>query len=226
MKKQLSFGIVYILATSFTVALGASETDTGAYGNVFAGFAAFGNGNLDVEELTLGDGDFDIESGYSAGLLLGYDFGSFRLETEFTSVSGDIDSIDTNTGTVDVSSDYTSNSLMLNSLYDFELDSSPLVFSVGVGIGMSNVDYSKFESGGIIVADDIDDTVFMYQGIIRGSYAFSENAALGLSYRYAVTGGASGSGMVTPTQGNSVTSNHDFDSVGASLFEVFFNYRF
>jgi opacity protein-like surface antigen len=81
------------------------------------------------------------------------------------------------------------------------------------------------ENGGITAVDDVDETVFSYQGIIRASYLLSENATLGVSYRYLVTDDVKGSGVVA-TSSPGQRSDLNFDSVGVSLFEIFFSYEF
>lgn len=225
MKKYILALIPVILTCNFASAEEHASKDEGFYANGFAGLAVFGDGTVDVEANNSGDADFEIESGYSAGVLLGYDFGSFRVEGEFAYVTGDIDELETNTGDVDVDSDFTSSSLMINGLYDFELDSMPLTFSVGAGIGASQVEYSKMENSGIVAVDNIDATVLVYQGILRGAYAFNENASLGLSYRYVVTDDIGGSGNVATNIGTQ-KSDIDFNSLGVSLFEIFFSYDF
>jgi opacity protein-like surface antigen len=225
MRKYILALVPAILACNLASAEEQVSNDGIFYGNGFAGFAVFGNGTVDVAANDSGDADFDIESGYSAGLLLGYDFGTFRVEGEFSHVSGDIDGLETNSGDVDVDSDYESNSLMINGLMDFEFDSAPITLSVGLGIGASQVEYSTMENSGIVAVDAVDETVLICQGIIRGGYAFSENATLGLSYRYVVTDGISSSGSVS-TGASLEESDIDFDSVGVSLFEIFFSYDF
>lgn len=227
MNKYIFALIPAILASNFAAAEEQSSQEaTGLYGNIFGGFATFDDGSVDVSANPSGESDFEIESGYSAGLLLGYDFGKFRVEGEFSYITGDIDELELDTGDADVSSEFESSSLMINGLVDFEFDSMPITLSLGGGVGASKVEYgSMVDVLGFVLVDDVDETVFMYQGIIRGSYAFSENASLGLSYRYVVTDDVSSDGNVD-TGSSSTSTDIDFDSVGISLFEVFFSYDF
>ena len=213
MKKNTFLSLLLLTAAHLSHAAVAKDADSGKgfYTNAFAGLALIEDGSLTVKSAGLRDLEFEINSSMSAGLLLGYDFGSFRVEGEYTYVSGDIDTLKTDTGDVSVDSEFESNSLMLNGLFDFDLN--PVTLSAGLGLGASKLEYGKMVSGGPPLADDTEDTVFVYQGILRGNYAFTENASLGLSYRYVVTADVSESGV-------------DYDGVGASLFEVFFSYQF
>jgi opacity protein-like surface antigen len=223
MKKQILSILPLLVACQFVTAEETQEA-SGFYGSAFGGAAIFNDGSVDVSTNTSGAADFEIEAGLSLGLRLGYDFGTFRVEGEYTYASGDIESLETSTGDVSVDSDITSNAVMLNALVDFDLSSSVLL-SAGVGIGASNVQYGSVEIGGSTVVDAVDETVFSYQGIIRASYLLSENATLGVSYRYLVTDDVSGSGGVI-TSSPDQRSEIDFDSVGVSLFEIFFSYEF
>ncbi|PXA05119.1 hypothetical protein DDZ13_03925 [Coraliomargarita sinensis] len=228
MKKQILTLVPALLVWNFSLAEESAATSEGAfYGNVFGGFAVFGDGSVDVAANPSGETDFEIESGYSAGLLLGYDFGTFRLEGEFSHITGDIDTLELDTGDADVDSDFESNSLMINGLFDFDFDNIPLTLSLGAGIGASKVEYSSMvDVNDFTLVDDIDETVLIYQGIIRGSYALNERASLGLSYRYVVTEDTSSSGTVDTGATTTADSDIEFDSVGVSLFEIFFSYDF
>lgn len=228
MNKQILILVPAVFAWNFSLAAESTQpAEDAIYGNVFGGFAVFGDGSVDVEANPSGSTDFEIESGYSAGLLLGYDFGQFRLEGEFSHITGDIDTLELDTGDADVNSDFESNSLMINALVDFEFESAPVTLSFGAGVGASKVEYSSMvDVNGFVLVDDIDETVLIYQGIVRGSYAFNERASLGLSYRYVVTEDVSGSGTVDTGALSTSDSKMDFDSVGVSLFEIFFSYDF
>lgn len=223
MKKQILSILPFLVVCQFATAEETQET-SGFYGSTFGGAAVFNDGSVDVFGRISGAADFEIETGLSLGLRLGYDFGMLRLEGEYTYASGDIDSLETSTADVNVNSDFTSNGLMLNGLVDFDLDT--ITLSVGLGLGATNVEYGKMESNGITAVGAVDETVFAYQGILRASYNVSARSAIGLSYRYIVTEEVNSSARVDDGLGALVTRNHDFDSVGVSLFEIFFSYEF
>ncbi|MGZ0707121.1 outer membrane protein [Coraliomargarita sp. W4R53] len=228
MKKPILALVPAILACNFASAQeNISHEEAGFYGNIFGGYASFSDGAVDVAANPSGGSDFEIDSDFSAGLLLGYDFGMFRLEGEYSHVGGDIEELQLDTGDAAVSSDFESNSFMLNGLFDFEFESFPLTLSIGGGIGASQVEYGEMaDILGFVLVDDVDEMVLIYQGIIRGSYAFNEHASLGLSYRYVVTDDFSTSGTVDTGASSSAKTDIDFDSVGISLFEIFFSYNF
>lgn len=217
------------LACNIVSAGEQASYEGGLYGNIFGGVALFEDGAVDVAANPSGESSFEIESGYSAGLLLGYDFGTFRVEGEFSHITGDIDELELDTGDTGVNSDFESNSLMINGLVDFEFESVPLTLSLGAGLGASQIDYSSMKdslNNDFVLVDGVDETVFVYQGIIRGTYSFNDRASLGLSYRYVVTDDINGSGTVDTGATTTAESDIDFDSVGVSLFEVFFSYKF
>lgn len=197
----------------------------GLFGDLFGGAAVFQDGEVNVvTTASQNEREFEFDTGYSAGLRLGYDFGLFRVEGEYTYVAGDISTLEATPDSVSVNSDYTSHSLMFNGLIDFDLN--PFLISAGVGLGASNIEYDKMTSSGLTVVDAVDGSVFSYQGILRASYQVTERALIGLSYRYVVNEELDGSGSIDTNSTTSVSSDFEFDSVGVSLFEVFFSYDF
>lgn len=196
---------------------------TGFYGSVFAGIAIFGDGTVDVQENTSGEADFEINDGLSGGLRLGYDFGQFRLEGEYTRTFGDIEELETSTGAVEVNSEFVGNSLLINGLIDIELDA--VLLSLGAGVGVIHSSYDIMQNGDIVAVDDSSETVLGYQGIIRASYSLSEDASVGVAYRYFSTADVSDSGLVHTNVPDS-PSQIGFDGVAMSIFEIFISYDF
>lgn len=201
------------------------SSNPGFYGDIFGGAAVFQDGEVNViTTASQAEREFEIDTGYSTGLRLGYDFGSFRVEGEYTYAAGDISSLEASPNSVSVSSEYTSHSLMLNGLIDYDL--SPFLISAGVGLGASNVEYGKMSVSGLTAVDDVDGSVFSYQGILRASYQVSERALIGFSYRYVVNEGLDDSGSIDTSTTTTVSSDFKYKEVGISLFEIFFSYDF
>jgi opacity protein-like surface antigen len=192
------------------------------YASLSGGVAVFGDGEVDVDNNPSGSADFDIDTGSSFAMRLGHDFGSFRIEGEFSYTQADISMLDTPTGGVDVNSQFTGYGFMANALWDF--DFKPFTLSAGAGIGFSNVDYEKMSNAGFIAVADSSDTVLSGQLILGVGYQLSENASVGLNYRYLMVSGVDDSGYVDTGIGGE--SDIGFDGVDASIFELFFSWRF
>jgi OmpA-OmpF porin, OOP family len=138
----------------------------------------------------------DPGNGWDADILVGHDFGGFRLEAEAGYKSFDIDSIVTGatavpgaslaapvTGTFTDVGDVTILSSMLNGLIDFG-GNDGIGFSVGGGAGIAGVktDVSANPSGpGFIDSEDI---AFAWQGIAALRIPISNSVDLGIKYRY------------------------------------------
>ena len=192
------------------------------YASLSGGVAVFGDGNVDVDNNPSGAADFDIDTGSSFAMRLGHDFGTFRIEGEFSYSQADISSLDTPTGGVDVNSEFTGYGFMANALWDF--DFKPFILSAGAGIGFSNVEYDTMSNAGFIAVADSSDTVFSGQLILGVGYQLNENATLGLNYRYVMVSGVDDKGYVDTGVGGQ--SDISFDDLDASIFELFFTWRF
>mgnify|MGYP003836607507 CR=1 FL=1 len=192
------------------------------YGSLAAGFALFQDGTVDVKNNPSGDAELEMDTGYSCDLRLGYDFGSFRVEGDLFRIQADVSSLETGTGDVSVNSEYSSYGLMVNGLWDFDL--KPFVVSAGLGLGFSNSKFDQMANSGFIAVAESEQTVFTGQFILSASYNLSENASVGVGYRYQIASGFDDSGYVDTLGGGE--SDISFDPVNASIFEVMFTYRF
>lgn len=208
--------LVSSLSILSVLSLSAQENEGAFYASVFGGLALIEDGTVTVSSAGSGDADFEIDYGYSAGLRLGYDFGSFRVEGEFSQMEADIDKLDG----VDVASEISSYGFMLNALLDFDFD--PIALSVGVGAGASKVEIDEMSNSGLTIVSESEDTVLSYQAMIRANYSVCENGVIGLSYRYLMTSDFDDDGDVV----TGPNSDMDFDGIGVSLIEVFFTYEF
>ena len=192
------------------------------YTSLSGGVAVFGDGNVDVSNNPSGSADFDIDTGSAFALRLGSDFGSLRIEGEFSYTQADISSLDTPTGGVDVDSQLTSYGFMANALWDF--DFKPFTISAGAGLGLSNVEYDRMSNSGFTAVADSSDTVFSSQLILGVGYQLNENATIGLNYRYLMISGVDDSGNVDTGIGGD--SDISFDDLDASIVELFVSWRF
>jgi opacity protein-like surface antigen len=192
------------------------------YTSLSGGVAFLGEGNVDVDKNPSGSADFDIDDGSAFAIALGHDFGSLRVEGQFNYTQADISSLSTNTGSIDIDSQFTSYGFMANALWDF--DFKPFTVSAGGGIGFSSIEYDSMSNSGFTAVADCSDTVFTSQLIFGVGYQLSENATVGVNYRYLMVGGVDDSGDVDTGVGGE--SDISFDSVDASILEIFFSWRF
>ena len=145
--------------------------------------------------------EVDHEDGWDLGAFLGYDFGFIRTEAEISYKEGDPDTLVatapgiphfTNvpvTGNFDpVAGELSIVTAMANAMFDIG-GNGGVGFSAGVGAGrawvnanyITGVDFSQPNQGGYL--DDSDDN-WAWQGIAAIRIPVTEDAELGLKYRY------------------------------------------
>jgi len=156
------------------------------YGGIWGG-ALFPDSS-DMNNLSL-TADVDYDTGYGVGLLMGYDFGEWRLDVEGSYRTSSVDTLNVNSAPSTTSGgDLEVSALMINGYYDFEMpgDVSPYL---GAGIGVARVSLDGYTSSGTLIVDD-SDTVFAGQLSAGVLYALNEQVSLDLGYRYMMTGDA------------------------------------
>ncbi|MFU7528330.1 OmpA family protein [Qipengyuania sp. ASV99] len=138
----------------------------------------------------------DTNTGIDADVVVGYDFGAFRLEAEGGYKRNGYDSLTVVNpalvpgagavpGTVvDNDEDLSILSGMINGLLEFGSDNGLQVYAGG-GAGFANLDIPVTVSGTGTVIDD-STTDFAYQAIAGLRFAVSDRIDLGLKYRYFV----------------------------------------
>ena len=143
-----------------------------------------------VEDTTIDNTQVSVDhdKGYDFGVVVGHDFGGFRLESEVSYREADLDEVAISTGTFEGTGEGNFLSFMLNGLLDFG-DDDGLQGFVGGGFGVVRTDLS----GAIDVGNadgrfnrvyDDSDTGFGWQ-ILTGIRApLSDDWDVGLKYRY------------------------------------------
>jgi len=142
--------------------------------------------------------NFDYGTGWAAGLVIGYDFGKFSTELEFTRRKRGLDTLtvvtDGGIGAAlgvgalagpqnPATGNLSSNSYMWNVYYNFKPGEKTRPY-IGVGIGISSLKFSGIGgAGNIFVANQTDET-FTTQAIAGIRHAVSEKVDLVFSYRY------------------------------------------
>ena len=148
-------------------------------------------------DIDTAEASIDQETGYDVDLLLGRDFGAFRLELEGAYKSSDIQEVTSTgagipfdgtpvfaVGTFDADGSVDVLSGMLNGLIDLG-GNDGIGFYAGGGIGVArvNADYTLNNSTVGAFVDD-DETNFAWQLIAGLRFPLSESVDLGLKYRY------------------------------------------
>jgi opacity protein-like surface antigen len=133
--------------------------------------------------------DLKFDTGFFINFAPGYDFGDFRLESEFAYQVNNVGKINQTLNIPGVhyesgssyvnGGDVTNLSLLFNGYYDF-LKGSAVRPYITAGIGVARVNAQ-------IEGDDDTDSVFAYQVGVGLSYNMSENVALDFGYRYFAT---------------------------------------
>ena len=121
----------------------------GIYAKAGGGFTNFSDVTASVGGYS---GELEIDSGFSYGVGLGYDFGNdFRAELGFNQANGELDKIAGVAATADVEV----STLSVSIFKDFSNDSSFTPY-VGVGVGSTNIDMDTItvNSNQYVGADD------------------------------------------------------------------------
>jgi outer membrane protein OmpA-like peptidoglycan-associated protein/opacity protein-like surface antigen len=130
-------------------------------------------------------------TGWEGDVVIGYDFGAFRLEAEAGYKNQDHDTlfidgpntaglpVGLRTGPDSTQKTYTG---MVNALIDIGSDDG-LQFYAGGGAGLARVNFELSVPGAGTFIDD-SDTAFAYQGIAGMRFPVNDNIDLGVKYRY------------------------------------------
>jgi OmpA-OmpF porin, OOP family len=129
------------------------------------------------------------DSGFAAGVRIGYEMEPFRFEEEYIFHDNALSSLDVGGATLPgVTGSRRSHAFMTNLLYDINLG-WPVVPHIGAGIGAVDiVDHAHSPALGTL---DDDDWQFGYQAIAGLRYNLNPNVAVDLDYRYLATTDAS-----------------------------------
>ncbi|MBT7581584.1 MAG: porin family protein [Kordiimonadaceae bacterium] len=132
--------------------------------------------------------DVDLKTGYIIGGSVGYRFKmGARIEAQFNHQKNDISSASALGVSVTADGDATINSRMANFFYDFKTKSPKWSPYIGAGIGVATVNVSdpSVTVGNItLTGNDVDDTVFAYQGMVGLGFNATEKVTISGEYRY------------------------------------------
>lgn len=163
-------------------------------------YVELGAGPMIVEDIDFDIGSAsdaisaDVDRGWDAGGVVGYDFGPFRLEAEASYRQADLESLTSgtvgipavgpglNTGRFDANGELNVLSFMLNGLLDFGDDDSLQGF-VGGGVGVARTDIDGTIQASSAGAFDDSDTGFAWQVLAGVRAPLTETIDVGLRYR-------------------------------------------
>jgi opacity protein-like surface antigen len=200
-----------------------AEDDSGIYVDLSGGLNILESTGIDVAGgAATVDNDYDV--GYAAYSTFGYDYGrvwkygGLRSEIEFSYRENDIDTLSiggvSNPGS---RGDVMTYGVMVNGLHDFQTGTAFRPY-VGGGIGYA---WSKADGIGVPSLTVVDDegSDFAWQLVMGVGYELTDNATIGVDYRYFDT-----SANVTTTPAAGQTGNEvDLQS---HSFSIGIRYRF
>lgn len=176
-----------ILAASLLTTLSASAATPidGWYTSAFGGYAYL-PGNLDVVKQGIRYDKTNFQSGFDAGLNLGFKSNPMRYEGELSYLKANINNFNVNNALQFNPTGYSNAVLGLaNVYYDFTGITESLQPFLGAGIGYAWVQ-DKLNGTGPFGPSHFDasNSAFAYQATGGLTYNFAENYALSLGYRY------------------------------------------
>jgi opacity protein-like surface antigen len=163
----------FSVAVSFVAVVPASAESN----YIGAGFGIATYPDADLSVPGIGTAELSSDAGFMVGVALGTKIDSFRIEGEVAFRTNDGDSISGSGGSVSITGDVTTTSLLANGYIDIG-SSGPIKPFIGAGMGFANV---SIDSPGL--ADD-SDTVFAYQFIAGVGISASPRTTIDLSYKY------------------------------------------
>ncbi|MCX7983020.1 MAG: outer membrane beta-barrel protein [Syntrophales bacterium] len=166
---------------------GTAFGDKGPYIGAQAGVAFMRDSKISDPT---GSGKVKLDTGFSTGLHLGYDFKAFRLEGELRYQESKVDKVSACAGGICVSDvpasgNFTVWSLLVNGYYGF-LNESPVTPYLTAGIGVAKLDVDNLSVLKIRLGS-ADDVVFAYQVGAGIGLSLVEKTTLDVKYRYFAT---------------------------------------
>jgi len=182
MRKALLAAVSVVLAVLFAATAHAAD---GGYMSLNLGLAK--TADSDVTDSTLPGTaiEMEYESGFAAGMALGYQFRSFGIEGEAAYQKTDLDKISLLGATSSLGGDGSCLSMLLNGYYNFVFGDLPLVPYLSAGIGLAQVNINNMRIPGSGELDwSGDDLVFGYQFGGGLEFSLGSKFSIGAKYRY------------------------------------------
>jgi OmpA-OmpF porin, OOP family len=201
----------------------ANARDGSAYFTLEGGITSFGDIGIDVNQ-TSNAMDLTTNAGWEYGAIIGYDFGSFRLEAEATRKTSEMQqlrgnsSFDTDEVTAGVQAlasvrgNIEADAIMVNALLDIGGNDGVGAYG-GVGIGYAGVRTDGSIDGVIAPFVDDSDNGLAWQLVAGVAASITESVELGARYRYFNVGGID----MTSPGGRNLKGTYSSHSLMATL---------
>jgi len=179
---------VLLAAASILTAVLFSTTalaGDGGYVSLNLGLAEAENSEVTDSTLPGAVMKLDYDSGFTAGMALGYQFRSFGIEGELAYQKTDLEKIALLGAALDLGGDASAVSLLANGYYNFVFGDFPLIPYLSAGIGLAQISINNMRIPGLGQLDwSDDDIVFAYQ--LGGGLEMSLGSkfSIGAKYRY------------------------------------------
>ena len=181
MKSRMAFVLCIVAVVFFA----APALAAGPYVGGHAGAVFLSDSTFEAAGISIGDAKFD--TGYGLGVVGGYDYGTWRLEGEFTYRVNDNKEITSGGITDPVGGDTSSMALMVNAYYDFRTVSPTFVPYLGVGIGGARVAAEVTDPTTATTVIDDSDMVLAYQVAAGVGFVVNKQITIDLGYKYFAT---------------------------------------
>jgi outer membrane autotransporter protein len=179
-----SFTALLLLALIVLLGSAAFAQDSGKrlYMAGYLGFNLFNDSDFSSNTAGI-SGDLELEDDVSFGGALGFRLSpQFSIEAELNYTSADTGRLSSNLGSVTTTGNLDITTLMLNAVYDFDLD-WPIQPFVTAGAGIGYFDGSV-RNNGVPFSTSADEYGLVYQVGAGLKYKFSDSMALTGGYRY------------------------------------------
>jgi len=169
------------LAAILSVILSSPCLAANGYFGIQAGLAVIPDSDTQISGFIPSEMAYD--PGFGLGVMLGTKVETFRLEGELTYRSNDTDTLSDVTGSIPVSGEVTSTTLMFNGYYDVKT-ASPIAPYLGLGLGISKI---SADTQSLIGDVDDSDIVAAFQFVAGIGITVNPRTTFDVSYRYLVT---------------------------------------
>lgn len=127
---------------------------------------------------------YTSQTGWVTMLAVGYDFGPYRLEAEFSGRRNKADQAKRPGLALDANGDTRTQAVMVNAVYEVPAENFRATPFLLAGIGWANVTADLDEVAGQPIGYEEDDTAFAYQLGAGLEWPVGDHAAVEVSYRF------------------------------------------
>lgn len=222
--KRSSTRLAALIAVAIPVTFGQSAQagEEGFYVGIMGGPTVLQNSTLSGEVGSTSADAITLDENAIVGASIGYDYGAWRAEADFTYQHYDVDQIRDNvTGFADAAGDIDMYGLAINGYYDFHSSDLPVVPYIGLGLGAFYADAQDIQQAGRSKLSE-SAVAPLVQAMLGASYSLTDNISLTGGYRVQWVGVLGGS----HTKSNGTTTNADVDPILMHSINVGLRFNF